>query len=115
MKFSGKLAFTAGATDAGMFFGYFNKREKMVELSGKDESGAPLPSTMGFAIDGPTRVGYFFSTEFTPKERRLVSHGQGPIFVPDGKPRAFTFAYDPGGNKGRRPDRLHARRRDVPT
>jgi hypothetical protein len=99
VRFSGKIAFTGGATDAGMFFGYFNKKERMVNLSGRDESGAPLPQTMGFAIDGPTRIGYFFSTEFAPT-RPLVSHGQGPVFIPDGRPRAFTFSYDPKANNG---------------
>lgn len=99
IQFSGNIAFTAGATDAGMFFGYFNRKEKMVALTGKDESGAPLPQTMGFAIDGPTRIGYFFSTEFAPT-RQLVSHGQGPIFVPDGRPHVFTFQYDPKANSG---------------
>jgi hypothetical protein len=100
IRFSGRIAFTAGATDAGMFFGYFNRNEKRVELTGRDESGAPLPQTMGFAIDGPTRVGYFFSTEFAPAERRLVSHGQGPVFVPDGRPHLFSFDYDPKADRG---------------
>jgi hypothetical protein len=100
ISFSGHLAFTAGATDAGMFFGYFNKAEEEVVLTGRDESGAPLPSMMGFAIEGPTRIGYFFSSQFTPVDRRLSSAGQGPQFVPDGKKHAFTFAYDPKANKG---------------
>lgn len=99
LRFSGRIAFTGGATDAGMFFGYFNKQDKLVPLNGTDESGAPLPNTLGFAIDGPTRIGYFFSTEFAPT-RSLVSHGQGPVFVPDGKPHRFTFDYDPKGNQG---------------
>jgi hypothetical protein len=100
IQFSGKIAFTAGATDAGMFFGYFNKADRMIALKGMDESGAPLPNMMGFAIDGPTRIGYFFGTEFTPEGPHQCNHGQGPVFVPNRKPHDFTFAYDPSGNEG---------------
>jgi hypothetical protein len=98
ISFSGQIAFTAGGTDAGMMFGYFNDKDVKVEL--KDaESGAPMPQTMVLAIEGPTRIGYQFSAQLAPT-RQLASHSDGPIFVPDGKKRPFTFKYDPKENNG---------------
>src|SRR5262249_20086950 len=45
ISFSGQIAFTAGGTDAGMMFGYFNKDDAMLKLTDA-ESGAPMPQTM---------------------------------------------------------------------
>jgi hypothetical protein len=98
ISFSGQIAFTAGGTDAGMMFGYFNKTDAMPEL--KDaESGAPMPQTMVLAIEGPTRIGYQFSAQLAPT-RALSSHSDGPIFVPKGDKHPFTFKYDPQANNG---------------
>ena len=98
IAFSGQIAFTAGGTDAGMMFGYFNSKDATVEL--KDaESGAPMPQTMVLAIEGPTRIGYQFSAQLA-LTRQLSSHTDGPVFVPDGTKHPFTFKYDPYANKG---------------
>jgi hypothetical protein len=102
ISFSGTIAFLKGGTDAGMFFGYFNAKNKMIEIdkSKGGEAGAPLPSIMGFGIDGPTRIGYYYSSQLTPKDRARTSYGQGPVFVPDGKRHPFTFSYDPSASNG---------------
>jgi hypothetical protein len=102
ISFSGSMVFTKGGSDAGMFFGYFRAKDQMIEIdkSQGGEAGAPLPNMMGFAIDGPTRIGYYFSTQLTPAERSRTSFGQGPVFVPDGKRHHFTFRYDPAAAKG---------------
>jgi hypothetical protein len=98
ISFSGQIAFTAGGTDAGMMFGYFNTKDVMANLV-EPESGAPLPQTMMLAIEGPTRIGYQLSAQLAPS-RQLSSHSDGPIFVPDGRKHRFTFQYDPQANKG---------------
>jgi hypothetical protein len=98
MSFSGQIAFTAGGTDAGMMFGYFNEKDATAELK-EPESGAPMPQTMVLAIEGPTRIGYQFSAQLAPT-RKLSSHSDGPIFVPRGSKHPFTFQYDPAANNG---------------
>ncbi len=98
ISFSGQIAFTAGGTDAGMAFGYFNKISRMAELT-DPESGAPLPQTMLLEIEGPTRIGYYLSAQLSPT-RTLASHSEGPIFVPTGEKHHFTFDYDPSANNG---------------
>jgi hypothetical protein len=98
ISFSGQIAFTAGGTDAGMMFGYFNDKDAQVQLR-DPESGAPMPQTMVLAIEGPTRIGYQFSAQFAPT-RQLSSHSDGPIFVPQGDKHPFTFRYDPQANNG---------------
>jgi hypothetical protein len=98
ISFSGHIAFTAGATDAGMMLGYFNASDANLEL--KDAvSGAPMPQTMVLAIEGPTRIGYQFSAQLAPT-RELSSHSDGPIFVPRGDKHPFSLKYDPAANKG---------------
>jgi hypothetical protein len=101
IAFSGQIAFTAGATDAGVFLGYFNQADRMAQftLEQGGEAGAPLPNTLGLTIEGPTRIGYYLSAQVTPT-RATSSHGDGPVFVPTGDRHAFTFAYDPRANNG---------------
>jgi hypothetical protein len=98
IRFSGSIAFTAGGTDAGMFFGYFNRKEKMTEMK-ETESGAPMPQSMGLVIDGPTRIGYYCSAQLSVTQP-LTTNGAGPILVPDAKKRPFTFEYDPLAHEG---------------
>lgn len=98
ISFAGQIAFTAGGTDAGMMFGYFNTKDATAELK-EPESGAPMPQTMVLAIEGPTRIGYQFSAQLAPT-RKLSSHSDGPIFVPRGDKHPFTFQYDPTADKG---------------
>jgi hypothetical protein len=97
ISFSGQIAFTAGGTDAGMMFGYFSKKDSLVDLT-DPVSGSPQPQTMVLAIEGPTRIGYNFSAQLTPT-RALSSHSDGPIFVPDGVKHSFSFQYDPHANR----------------
>lgn len=97
LSFSGNVCFANGGTDAGMFFGYFNSREKMKEIA--DEHGAPLNDSLGIDVDGPTRVGYYFSAACSPK-RTVASNKEGPIFLPTGDRHPFRVSYDPKANGG---------------
>jgi len=102
LMFSGQIAFVAGGTDAGMAFGYFNSTNQMTEfkLEQGGEAGAPLPNTLLVAIEGPTRIGYYFSAQLCPADRARNSHSDGPIFVPDAQRHSFTCKYDPEDNGG---------------
>jgi len=111
--FSGSVAFTAGGTDAGMFFGCFNREQKIRPLRDPRE-GAPLNDSLGIEIDGPTRIGYYFSALCSPT-RALASMAHGPVFLPD-RTRHSSLpirstrlrAYHRAPRRGRVPPRPHA-------
>jgi hypothetical protein len=98
ITFSGNIAFVNGATDAGMFFGYFNAGKTMAELE-DERAGMPLDDMLGLVVDGPTRVGYYFTALCSPK-REVVSDKHGPIILPTCEPHTFSFTYDPQANGG---------------
>lgn len=99
LSFSASAAFVEGSTDAGMFLGYFNAREKMAAFTDK-YAAQFLKSSMGVVIEGPTRVGYYASAQCTPT-RELNSLARGPVFLPTGERRRIAFNYDPRANGGR--------------
>lgn len=98
ISFSGHISFVNGATDAGMFFGYFNARETMAEIQ-EERAGMPLDAMLGIVVGGPTRVGYYFSALCSPK-REMASDKRGPIILPTGERHTFSFTYDPQANSG---------------
>ncbi len=98
IRVSGSICFVEGQPDSGLAFGYFNRSEFLKVIT--DESkGHPLPSMMGVNIDGPTRVGYYFSG-FVAPTRELASLRNGPLFEPDRTKHRFQFHYDPEANGG---------------
>jgi len=93
ISFSGNICFTKGATDAGMFFGYFNAKAEGPDA--KDGKGGPR---LGITIDGPTRVGYYFSPTIKAGDAGGAKSVHGPVFLPTGQPHRFSFSYDPNAN-----------------
>ena len=71
-----------------------------ITLDKGGEAGAPLPNALQLAIEGPTRIGYYFSAQVWPADIHRVSNSDGPVFVPDGVPHKFAFTYDPQANSG---------------
>jgi len=98
ISFSGNICFVNGATDGGMFFGYFNAKETMKDIT-DERGGMPLDGMMGILVDGPTRIGYYFTPLCSPK-RDAASEKNGPIFLPTGERHTFSFDYDPRANSG---------------
>jgi hypothetical protein len=98
LSFSGNVCFVSGGTDAGMFFGFFNAEEKMKEIT-DEHAGAPLSQSLGIEIEGPTRIGYYFSALCSPRQE-IATAKHGPVFVPNRERHAFTFNYDPSANNG---------------
>jgi len=91
---SGKLAFAGAASDSGVYFGWFDSQSK----SNKNISDhkEPQKNLLGIAIEGPSRVGYYF----VPGYRDALGEGQlassGPIIRPDGKVHEWSIHYIPG-------------------
>jgi hypothetical protein len=98
ISFSGNICFVNGGTDAGMFFGYFNAQEKMKPIT-DPRAGSPLDDMIGIVVDGPTRIGYYFTALCSPK-REVASEKNGPVFLPTAATHPFTFSYDPQANGG---------------
>jgi len=104
LHFSGKISFMEGSTDAGMFFGFFRaedeKRTLPPNIPGTGGSGWPQPNVLGMVVDGPSRVGWFFTSVCTAAERSLMGETRGHVFLPTRRPRTFQFDYDPTANGG---------------
>ena len=97
ISFSGTINFPTGQTDAAMYFGYFNHDDQIAKYEKNVDS--PYGQMLGIAIADSSAVGYYFTGMCLDKERQSAS-GRGPVIVPDGKRRQFTFVYDPKANDG---------------
>lgn len=95
ISFSGNLNFTGGATDAGMFFGYFNAKGQDIEV-GKDVGVTSVDNMLGLVLDSPNGG---FGICCTPTDGTKAQKF-GPILLPTGKPHKFSFDYDPKANNG---------------
>ncbi|MEP6662709.1 MAG: hypothetical protein ABJC04_03495, partial [Verrucomicrobiota bacterium] len=103
IHFSGKISFIEGATDAGMFFGFFRAEDEKRPLppNGAEHApGWPQPNTLGVVIDGPARVGWFFIAACTAAKPEFTKENRGPVFLPTRTSRMFDFNYDPQANNG---------------
>jgi hypothetical protein len=104
LQFSGKIYFHEGATDAGMFFGYFRAEDQVRELppnvSGGYTPGWPQPNVLGVVVDGPARIGWWFIPYCAASIREQHADKTGHLFYPIRKPRTFDFVYDPKANDG---------------
>jgi hypothetical protein len=97
ISFSGSLNFTTGQTDAAMYFGYFNHADQT--STGHPPSDSPAVQSMGISLADSSSVGYYFTGFCNAKDRQSAAKG-GPVITPTGKPRQFTFQYDPKANNG---------------
>jgi hypothetical protein len=104
IRFAGKISFLEGSTDAGMFFGFFRAEDEKRELPpnpvGGKAPGWPQPNVLGIVVDGPAKIGWYFTPVCTPLDPKLFRDRTGHIFLPTRNPRTFEFAYDPRANNG---------------
>ncbi len=101
IRFSGKVSFIEGSTDAGMFFGFFNKKDEQTVLKptpGQGSPGWPQANTLGIVVDGPARIGWWFNPFVTAADRKLSKDRTGVVFLPTRESRTFDFNYDPTAN-----------------
>jgi len=101
IRFSGRISFIEGSTDAGMYFGFFRAEDEKRELPPNrivKSSGWPQPNTLGVVIDGPGQIGWYFMPVCTAATRELFRNNTSTVFLPTRKPRAFAFDYDPQAN-----------------
>lgn len=87
---SGRIAFTRGCADSGMYLGWFNSAAR----------GDAPSNFVGIVIEGPSRVGHYFRARYGTASGAARDPRTGPVIMPDGRPHRWTFAYDPGGNGG---------------
>jgi hypothetical protein len=121
ISFSGDLVFVDGATDGDVQIGFFNAENRKAVFTGGnrdyppdlaqqkggrnkihlgfDTRGNSIGGVLGFAIGGPTRIGYYFAAVCKPTEQTAKMQN-GPIIHPDKRRRHFTFDYDPKANNG---------------
>ena len=105
LEASGKIVLSIGLPDSGMYFGWFNSREK-------EDSPVQAGEFLGIKIGGPTRVGHYFTPAYattqTKKHERgdrehppniSVERKQGPLLVPQ-KVFQWKLIYDPAANDG---------------
>jgi hypothetical protein len=93
LEASGKVAFLTGAMDAGMFIGWFNSKSK-------DLSDTEFRNVCGVYIEGPSRVGHYFRPIAATADGEKADPKQGPVILPNGKPRRWSLRYDPAANDG---------------
>ncbi|MEZ6047740.1 MAG: hypothetical protein R3C11_19615 [Planctomycetaceae bacterium] len=100
IQFSGSIRFTTGMTDAGGYFGYFNRDDELVEIN-KDETDGnyPYKNMMGIRIADLTSVGYYFKPTLIDTKGSKTETNCG-VFTPDDRQHQFTFTYDPDANNG---------------
>jgi hypothetical protein len=91
---SGKVAFTVGAPDSAMMIGWF-------QSDSKDDPPERFRNFLGISLEGPSRIGHYFRPIYATAKGATGDPRKGPVLVPDGKPHAWSLAYDPNGNGGR--------------
>jgi hypothetical protein len=110
LEASGKVNLVIGATDADVFFGWFNSHD-----NGSDQpvgDGRPLRSVLGVHVGGPTRVGHYFLPQVSTS-RSTVAVAQatkdkpkaGPVMLQN-QPMDWKLVYDPQANRGQGSIRL---------
>jgi len=102
IRFSGKITFIEGSTDAGMFFGFFRAEDekRVLPPNTTEVPGWPQPNVLGVVIDGPARIGWYFMPVCTAAKRELTRNHSGTVFLPTRTHRTFDFVYDPQANEG---------------
>lgn len=104
IQFSGKVSFIEGSTDAGMFFGFFRAQDEKRELPPNPVNGHapgwPQPNVLGIVVDGPAKIGWYFTPVCCAANEKLFRERTGHIFLPTRRHRTFDFAYDPKANNG---------------
>ena len=88
LSFSGRVGFTRGAVDSGLYLGFFHSQASF--------GTEPPGSLFGVGIEGPSRVGHYFSAYVTdPTGERYRPMDGSPVILPDGSSQSFSFDYDP--------------------
>lgn len=100
ISFSGSISFTEGMTDAGAFFGYFNRDSQIEEFdAGRPDRLSRMANTLGISIADLSALGYYFTPRVSSSAREAVRK-PCEVFLPDRRRRRFMFDYDPKGNGG---------------
>lgn len=94
---SGKVGFTLGCADSGMYLGWFNSGMRDQAPTRGD---VRLTNFLGILVEGPSRIGHYFRPAYATASGDGATAGEGPVIRPDGRPHAWTLDYDPAANGG---------------
>jgi hypothetical protein len=99
MRAAGKVAFRRGASDGGMYFGWFNKNsiENSVDVAPQIASVANF---MGVTVEGPSAVGWYFRPIYAGSSGTKHDSQFGPLIYPNLDSHDFEIRYSPAGNSG---------------
>lgn len=96
---SGKVAFTAGGSDSGVYFGWFNS--ELTRNKKSPEHVEPQKSNLAILVEGPSRVGHYFRPTYRTVEGEGGAPETGPLIRADGKVHEWSIHYSPQGAEGR--------------
>lgn len=98
---SGKVAFLRGASDSGVFFGWFNSESRRDD--DEQNKSEKQRNFVGVLIEGPSRIGHYFRPIFRTDAGEGILPESGPVIRPDGKVHQWSIRYRPaqGGRLGR--------------
>lgn len=88
---TGKVSLRVGAPDSAMYIGWFNANPS----SSPPKSG----DFLGICVEGPTRIGHYFSPVYAMTNGIHGRSSTGPVLVP-GKSYEWSLQYDPAGAGG---------------
>jgi hypothetical protein len=106
LQASGQVAFTLGAPDSDIYIGWFQSTDR-------EGPASKFTNFAGIAIGGPTRVGHYFRPVYGTATGTRRHADRGPLLIPDGKPRRWSFTYDPAANEGKGEMRVTLDRESV--
>ncbi|HEY6227703.1 MAG TPA: hypothetical protein VI282_11330 [Verrucomicrobiae bacterium] len=96
---SGRIALSRGATDSGVYFGWFNAASKTNR--GARDREITQTNSLAIAIEGPSRIGHYFRAACWDANGKGVLQNSGPILLPDSKARQWSLRYSPRAARGR--------------
>jgi hypothetical protein len=92
LQASGKVSLRVGAPDSAMYIGWFNS-------AGQELSPAKSGDFLGVQIEGPTRVGHYFSPGYTTANGTRGRAEGAPVIIP-GRTYDWSLKYDPKADGG---------------
>lgn len=101
LRASGKVVLRRAVSDSTTLFGFYHSGRSMA-VNPSQSSGLP-ENFLGFAVEGPSREGFFVYPAYrTTGDREGSRTGPDrPHILPDGTPHDWTLEYAPNGADGR--------------
>src|SRR5204862_3176897 len=92
--FSGNVSFLHDSTDAGMYLGFFNKKDLTADLTNRPQKHKTAMNSLGILVEGGARGGKQFMPELTTAKDGFSSK-PGLEIRPTMERHTFKVEYDP--------------------